>query len=96
MATSTFNFNPEGPGGILIGNPGSSGGYTALSLSITNDKNGKTYIQGVSASGTTWGELQLNPYGGLVAIPSISAAPKDVKTVPLVIDPNTGRIYKAS
>lgn len=96
MATSTFSFNPEGPGSIVVGGNPSSGGYTCLTLAITNDKGGKTYIQSTSSSGSTWGELHLNPYGGLVAIPSISTAPTNVKTVPLVIDPATGRIYKSS
>jgi hypothetical protein len=97
MATSTFNFDPEGAGSIIIGNRNvSSGGYTSLSLSITNDKGGKAYIQCISASGSNWGDLQLNPFGGFVSIPTISPAPKDVSTMPLVIDPKTGRIYYKS
>lgn len=97
MADNILNFDPRGAGGILIGNPDTGdSGYTSLSLSITNSSNGKTFIQGISASGSNYGELHLNPFGGIVAIPAISIAPKDVKTVALVIDPKTGRIYKAS
>jgi hypothetical protein len=97
MADNILNFDPRGPGGILIGNPNiGSGGFTSLSLSITNGSNGKAFIQGISASGSNFGQLDLNPFGGIVAIPTVSTAPQGVKTVALVVDPVSGRIYKAS
>lgn len=98
MATKILNFDPEGDGKIILGNrdTASPNGYTSLSLEITSAKGGKGVVQSISASGSNFGELHLNPYGGLVVIPSITAAPKDLPTAPLVIDPKSGRIYYKS
>jgi hypothetical protein len=55
-------------GGILIGgNPG-SGGYTALGISLSKVSGGYAQIQSTKSSGSTWGNLILEPSGGSVGI----------------------------
>lgn len=69
IGTSTpaarLNVDPQGAGGILIGNPSTaSGNYASLSLNISTAQNGYSYIQSVRASGNAYGLLALNPNGG--------------------------------
>ena len=103
MATSTFNFNPQGSGRIVLGNPDtSSGGFTSLILTITQESKGKAQIQAVETSGTNWGTLELNPDGGTVVLPArlkingLTTPPAGVNVVDLVIDPATNQIYRRS
>lgn len=52
--------------GILLGN--TSAGSTSLRMSLTAASGGIAQIQSVSSSGSDWGELQLNPDGGMVSV----------------------------
>lgn len=69
--SAKLTVDPQGAGGILIGNPNaSSGGYTGLHLRISAEKDGQAEIQAVKSSGTAWGDLVLNPNGGNVVLGS--------------------------
>lgn len=102
MAASTLNFNPQGPGSIILGNPQTSGGFTQLLLTITQESKGKAQIHAVESSGTEWGTLELNPTGGTVVLPAklkisgLTTPPAGVNVVDLVIDPATNQIYRRS
>jgi trimeric autotransporter adhesin len=63
---SALHINPNGGGSILIGTNRTAGGYTNLEMGISTQSNGFSYIQSTKASGSTWGNLQLNPSGGNV------------------------------
>jgi hypothetical protein len=64
-----LHIDPNGPGGILIGKPGSNpDGFTSLHLSITAEQGGFAEVQAIARSGTTWGTLALNPDGGNLGI----------------------------
>jgi hypothetical protein len=90
----TLNFDPQGQGGIVVGNPSTgSGGCTSLNLSITKASGGRAEIQSISASGTTWGDLALNPNGGTVVL-NLTTPPAGVATIDVVVDPKTGRLYR--
>jgi hypothetical protein len=65
---STLHVNPEGAGGIFIGKNETAGGYTGLSMGITNLAGGGAYVSATQAAGSIWGNLLLNPYGGKVGI----------------------------
>ncbi len=64
-----LNVDPQGTGGITIGNPSvNSGGFTSLQMGISAVQNGYSFIQGIQASGVTWGNIILNKGGGNVGI----------------------------
>lgn len=63
-----LHVNPAGAGSILIGTNKSSGSYTNLEMGISALSNGYGYIQTTKSSGSAYGNLLLNPYGGNVAI----------------------------
>jgi hypothetical protein len=67
-----LNVDPNGLGGILIGNPKTSravgSGYTNLVLSISAEKGGYGEIQAIQSSGSLFGSLILNRQGGNVGI----------------------------
>ena len=64
-----LNVDPQGEGGILIGNPNwGSGGYTSLAMVISAAKGGYTKIQAIKSSGTSYGTIALNAEGGNVGI----------------------------
>jgi hypothetical protein len=65
---STLHVNPEGAGGIFIGKNETAGGYTGLSMGITNLAGGGAYVSATQAAGSLWGNLLLNPDGGKVGI----------------------------
>lgn len=65
---TTLNVNPNGSGGILIGADKYAGGYTTLEMGISAGSNGHSYIQSTKASGSTSGDLSINPQGGNVGI----------------------------
>jgi hypothetical protein len=56
------------PSGITIGQNPVSGGFTGLTLSLSNTATGFAKIQAIQASGSTYGGLSLNPNGGNVNI----------------------------
>jgi hypothetical protein len=90
----TLNFDPQGQGGIVIGNPSTgSGGFTSLSLSISAASGGRAEIQSISKSGSAWGDLSLNPNGGNVVL-KLTPPPAGVATVDVVVDPTTGKLYR--
>jgi hypothetical protein len=71
----TLNVDPQGPGGILIGNPSTgSGGFTSLQFSISAKQNGYAGIQSIQSSGSAYGSLMLNPMGGNVGIGTTNPA----------------------
>jgi hypothetical protein len=49
---------------LVIGRNHTAGGYTAMYMGNTNNRDGYNYIQSVDNSGTSFGMLALNPYGG--------------------------------
>jgi hypothetical protein len=58
---------------ILIGNPNtSSGGFTSLSMGTSADANGFSFMQSTKSSGTAFGDIVLNQYGGNVGIGTTS------------------------
>ncbi|NHA06994.1 hypothetical protein G7092_24555 [Mucilaginibacter sp. HC2] len=64
-----LNVDPQGTGGITIGNPSvNSGGFTSLQMGISAVQNGYSFLQGVQASGGTWGNIILNRSGGNIGI----------------------------
>jgi hypothetical protein len=90
---ATLDFDPQGQGGIVVGNPNTgSGGFTSLNLRISKQSGGRGEIQSISASGSVWGDLALNPDGGDVVL-RLSNPPPGVKTFQLVYDPNTWKLY---
>ena len=61
--------DPQGPGGIVVGNPNTgSGGFTSLLMEISAATDGSGRIQAIKSSGSAWGDLALNPFGGNVDI----------------------------
>ena len=66
--------NPETPlhiadfRGITIGQSATAGGYTALQINLSAVQSGYAQLQAVSQSGTSYGNLILEPYGGRVGI----------------------------
>ena len=66
---------------VTIGTNSSSGGYTTLSLGTSANTGGYSYLQSISSSGSSYGNLALNSSGGNVGIGTTSpAAPLDVQT----------------
>ncbi len=63
-----LQINPNGAGSILIGANKNTGGYTTLEMGINAQSNGNSYLQSTKASGSTWGDLMINQYGGQVGI----------------------------
>jgi hypothetical protein len=64
-----LTIDPQGYGGIGIGNPNKgSGGYTSLTLAISEKTNGFASIQAIKSAGSEWGTLSLNSAGGAVTI----------------------------
>ena len=69
--TAKLNIDPQGAGGILIGDPNTgSGGHTALLMEISSQNEGVGRIQAIKSGGTAWGDIILNPSGGNVGIGS--------------------------
>lgn len=75
--TARLNVDPNGSGGIVIGNPSTtSGSYTSLSLSISAAQNGYGEIQTIQSSGSSYGHLILNRQGGNVGIGTTNPSQK--------------------
>jgi hypothetical protein len=67
--SKTLNVDPQGAGGMLIGNSnGGSGGYTCLFLTISAAQNGYSAIQSIQSAGSLYGNLLLNQNGGNILI----------------------------
>ncbi|HET9920047.1 MAG TPA: hypothetical protein VFQ30_09430, partial [Ktedonobacteraceae bacterium] len=67
--SAKLNIDPQGPGGIVIGNPSTGqGGFTSLLMDISAASGGNARIQAIKASGTAWGETDINPDGGNVGV----------------------------
>jgi hypothetical protein len=56
------------PTTMVIGRNHTAGGYTAMYMGNTANRNGYNYIQSVDNSGVSFGMLALNPYGGMVSV----------------------------
>ncbi|MBN9297727.1 MAG: hypothetical protein J0I41_11975 [Filimonas sp.] len=70
-------FNTKGTEAVYIGNPnGGTGGYTSLSLSVSGEKNGYSILQSIESAGSTYGKLNINPYGGNVGIGTFNPTEK--------------------
>jgi hypothetical protein len=68
-ASSTVIVDPEGPGGIVVGNRNTgSGGFTSLLMDISNATDGFGRLQAIRSSGSAWGDIALNSQGGNVGI----------------------------
>jgi YVTN family beta-propeller protein len=61
-------YDANSPTHIVIGGSANSGGFTALHMGVSTDMGGYSEIQSVSASGSTWGDITVNPIGGNVGI----------------------------
>jgi hypothetical protein len=66
----TLHVNPDGAGGMMIGNNITTGGYTVMNMGISQASGGYSYIQSVKAAwpSATYGSLVLNQFGGNVGI----------------------------
>ncbi len=66
----TLHVNPNGSGGILIGNNMTTGGYTGMHMGISQASGGYSYIQSVKAAWptNTYGDLVFNLSGGNIGI----------------------------
>ena len=66
----TLHVNPNGAGGILIGNDMTTGGYTGMHMGISQASGGYSFIQSVRAAwpSTTYGDLVFNLSGGNVGV----------------------------
>jgi len=64
--TDILQIDPNGFGGILVGGP--EPGRTYMDLRVTAASGGYGRIQSVRSSGTAWGDISLNPFGGYVGI----------------------------
>ena len=66
----TLHVNPNGAGGILIGNDMTTGGYTGMNLGISQASGGYSFIQSVKAAwpSSTYGDLVFNLSGGNVGV----------------------------
>jgi hypothetical protein len=62
---------------VIIGRNHTAGGYTAMYMGNTNNRDGYNYIQSVDNSGTSFGMLALNPYGGNNVHTGSSISPVD-------------------
>ncbi len=68
-AISNVVVDPQGPGGIVVGNRNTgSGGFTSLLIDISDASDGFGRIQAIKSSGSAWGDIALNPLGGNVGI----------------------------
>lgn len=63
-----LHINPNGAGSLLIGTNRAAGGYTNLEMGISAQTNGYGYVQATKASGSSYGNLNLNPDGGNVGV----------------------------
>ncbi|MEP6713481.1 MAG: tail fiber domain-containing protein, partial [Ferruginibacter sp.] len=69
----TLHVNPNGAGGIFIGDNFNNGGYTGLNMGISQAQGGYSYLQGIRASGSSYGTVIINPNGGFVGIRTTTA-----------------------
>lgn len=63
-------------GSIIIGTNKNAGGYTNLEMGITAQSGGDAYVQSISNSGSSYGSLLLNLFGGNVGIGTSSTTQK--------------------
>ncbi len=62
-------YEPNQPTSVVLGNPSTgTGGFTSLIMSTSADKAGYGSLQAIKSSGTEWGNIVLNQYGGNVGI----------------------------
>ncbi|MCU0641919.1 MAG: hypothetical protein MUC35_07580 [Candidatus Margulisbacteria bacterium] len=67
--SAKLTVDPQGAGGILIGNPNTAaGGYTSLGLTISAASGGYAKIEAIKSAGSQWGNIVINPDGGNVGI----------------------------
>ncbi|RYE04604.1 MAG: hypothetical protein EOP51_35225 [Sphingobacteriales bacterium] len=66
----TLHVNPNGAGGMMIGNNITTGGYTVMNMGISQAAGGYSFIQSVKSAwpSSTYGDLVLNQSGGNVGI----------------------------
>jgi Phage T4 tail fibre len=62
---------------VILGNPSTgAGGFTSLVFGTSADKNGFSYVESVKSSGTAYGDVILNRWGGNVGIGTTSPTTK--------------------
>ncbi len=66
--SSILTVNPNGAGQIIVGAGTTVIGSTNLSLGISSLNNGYCSVNSIQASGTLWGNLVLNEFGGNILI----------------------------
>ena len=65
---NTLHVSPNASGGILIGGDKTAGGFTDFELGISANTGGYSYLQSTKSSGSFYGDISLNPFGGSVGI----------------------------
>jgi hypothetical protein len=95
--SAKLNVDPQGRGGIVIGNPNTSaGGYTSLIMEISEEQDGYASLNCLKSSGSSSGDICLNPQGRNVGIGTTNPSARlevdgDIKgKANLVIDGNIG------
>jgi hypothetical protein len=90
--SAKLTVDPQGAGGIVIGNPSiTQGGFTSLLLDISAASGGHARLQAIKSSGSAFGDLILNSDGGNVGIGTTT--PDQKLTVNGVIESTAGFKY---
>jgi hypothetical protein len=75
--SAKLNVDPQGRGGIVIGNPNiSAGGYTSLTMEISQEMGGYASLNCLESSGSSGGDICLNPQGRNVGIGTTNPSAK--------------------
>jgi len=75
--SAKLNVDPQGRGGIVIGNPNTSaGGYTSLTMEISQEMGGYASLNCLESSGSSGGDICLNPQGRNVGIGTTNPSAK--------------------
>ena len=68
LPQTQLHVTPVGAGSLLIGANKFTGGYTNMEMGISAQSNGYGYIQAIKTSGSSYGNISLNPSGGNIGI----------------------------
>ena len=65
---TSLQVDPHGAGSISVGTNRAAGGYTNIEMGISAQSNGYGYVQATKTSGSSYGNISLNPNGGNTGI----------------------------